>query len=372
MNTSNVKNIKKLLAGLAAALFLIGSSSCSDPKFKVEGTVNGADNKTIVIECANASGMWLPLDSARTDADGHFSLRLPAPEQPELYRLSYGGSYIYLPVDSIETLTLTTTAKQFGSDFTLVGTDQANLMTQFQKRLGCLNLNNPDSVALFKRWVLSNVVLAAQGHPTVLQYYALTCNVGGKQLFNINTPEDARAFSAVATAYQQYRPDDPRAKALEQLALRAQRSRNSAQGRVRKVQAGESAMIDMELKDKTGRPQKLSTIASNGKPTLVIFTSMGQENSAVVTGELGKVYGTYGNSMNFYMVCLNTNIAAWREEVRDIPWTTVIDPDGQGSLNARNYALQGLPTFFLYNSKGELVDRANNFPELLKKLPSVQ
>ena len=131
-------------------------------------------------------------------------------------------------------------------------------------------------------------------------------------------------------------------------------------------------MIDMELKDKTGRSQKLSTIASNGKPTLVIFTSMGQENSAVVTGELGKVYGTYGNSMNFYMVCLNTNIAAWREEVRDIPWTTVIDPDGQGSLNARNYALQGLPTFFLYNSKGELVDRANNFPELLKKLPSVQ
>lgn len=363
-----VKNIKTALGGFAAAALL---TACSGPEFKVEGTVEGADDASLVIERANASGLWQAVDSTRTGSDGRFSLSVAAPEHPDLYRLSYGGAYIYLPVDSIETLTLTASAKDFGKDFTLVGSDQAGLMTQMQRRLSRLPMDRPDSVAAFKRWVLGNVVLAAEGRPSVMQYYALTANVGGRQLFDVNTPQDAQAFAAVATAYQQYRPDDPRAKALEALALKAQRNRNAAQGRKRELRAPETAIIDMELNDRTGTPHKLSTVVANGKPTLVIFTTMGQQNSGVVVGELGKLYGTYGQRMNFYMVCLNTNIAAWREQVRDVPWLTVIDPDGEASVNARNYALRGLPTFFLYDSRGELVDRADDFDALRAKLPSL-
>lgn len=371
MNHNPFKNIRTLFAAAVVSALPSLFFSCSGPAFKVEGTVQGADDASLILEQANASGLWQAIDSTHTDSEGRFSLSVEAPQHPDLYRLSYGGAYIYLPVDSVETLTLTTSAKDFGRDFTLTGTDQANLMTQMQKRLNRLPLNNSDSVTAFKRWVVSNVVLAAEGHPSVMQYYVLTANVGGRQLFDVNTPADAQTFAAVATAYQQYRPNDPRAKALEQLALRAQRNRNNAQGRKREMRAQETAIIDMELNDRTGTPHKLSTVASNGKPTLVIFTTMGQRNSATVTGELGKLYGTYGQRMNFYMVCLNTNIAAWREEVRDIPWLTVIDPAGEASVNARNYALQGLPTFFLYNSRGELVDRANNFDELQAKLPAL-
>lgn len=363
-----VKNIKSMLLTAAAAAIL---TACSGPSFKVEGTVEGADDASLVLERANASGLWQAIDSTHTGSDGHFSLSVDAPEHPDLYRLSYGGGYIYLPVDSIETLTLTASAKDFGKDFTLTGSDQANLMTQMQQRLSRLPMDKPDSVAAFKRWVLSNVVLAAEGRPSVMQYYALTANVGGRQLFDVNTPQDAQAFAAVATAYQQYRPDDPRAKALEQLALKAQRNRNTARGRKREMRAPETAIVDMELNDRTGMPRRLSAVTANGKPTLVIFTTMGQQNSGVVVGELGKLYGTYGQRMNFYMVCLNTNIAAWREQVRDIPWLTVIDPDGEASLNARNYALKGLPTFFLYDSRGELTDRADNFDQLRAKLPAI-
>ena len=241
-----VKNIKSMLLTAAAAAIL---TACSGPSFKVEGTVEGADDASLVLERANASGLWLAIDSTHTGSDGHFSLSVDAPEHPDLYRLSYGGGYIYLPVDSIETLTLTASAKDFGKDFTLTGSDQANLMTQMQQRLSRLPMDKPDSVAAFKRWVLSNVVLAAEGRPSVMQYYALTANVGGRQLFDVNTPQDAQAFAAVATAYQQYRPDDPRAAMLKNIALEAQRNAAKAKGKKTVLKAQQIEFFDITLPD---------------------------------------------------------------------------------------------------------------------------
>ena len=92
-----VKNIKSMLLTAAAAAIL---TACSGPSFKVEGTVEGADDASLVLERANASGLWQAIDSTHTGSDGHFSLSVDAPEHPDLYRLSYGGGYIYLPVDS--------------------------------------------------------------------------------------------------------------------------------------------------------------------------------------------------------------------------------------------------------------------------------
>ena len=71
-------------------------SGCSDPKFKVEGTLEGADNEKIVLEKADYSGVWQIVDSTRTDSDGRFSISHIAPDAPEIYRL-HRDRHTYCP-----------------------------------------------------------------------------------------------------------------------------------------------------------------------------------------------------------------------------------------------------------------------------------
>lgn len=368
--TNIVKNNKNSISAIfAGCVMLLTATACSGPSFKVEGTVEGAADAPLVLQKADFTGTWLDIDSTRTDGNGNFSIKSPAPESPDLYRLNYDGQYIYLPVDSIETLTLAATSRGFSSAFTLSGTDQATLMTTFSRRLSAVPAHNADSLAAFKRWVLSNVVLAAQGRPTVMGYYALTCRLPQGQLFDIDNPADARTFAAVATAYQQYRPDDPRTRTLERMAIQAQRKLNTSQGRQRVLQAPEAAMIDFELKDNTGTPRRLSSVTTSGKPTILIFSVMGHEDSPAFNRAIAQLHDKYGKNMNFFMVCLDGNIAAWREQVRNIPWTCVIDPAGRGSETARAYNVTSLPAYFIFNARGELVDRASSIKELTAKIP---
>lgn len=360
--------MRSLLSGVlcVAALFIL--AACSGNSFKVEGEITDAPDSPLVLQKADLTGVWIDVDSTRTDSNGKFSIKAEAPQAPELYRLAFDNAYVYLPIDSIETLTLTTTAKEFGRKFCLEGSDQARLMTDFQTRLAALPANNPDSLAAFKRWVLGNVVLGAQGHPTVMGYYAMTCRLPQGQLFDIDNPADARAFAAVATAYQQYRPDDSRTKTLEQMALKALRILNSAQGRKREIAAKESAIIDIELNDINGKPQRLSSITSNGKPTLLIFSLLGHDDAPALNREIASLYQKYGKAYNFYMVCLDNNITAWRQQAANLPWLCVIDPAGLKSQVAAVYNVRSLPVFYLYNAQGELVDRADNLAQLMPKL----
>lgn len=366
-----VKKIKITYSVFLVALILL-LAGCGGPKFEIEGEVKDAPDASILLEKADFTGTWLVIDSVRTDSDGKFKMKIASPETPDLYRLSYAGSYIYLPVDSIEHLTLTANGKNFGAGFTLAGSDQAVLMTQFQQKLGNTQPNDIAALEDFKRWVVSHVVLAAEGHPTVMAYYALTCRIPSGQLFDMANPEDAKVFGAVANAYKQYRPEDPRSVTLERMAIQAMRNMNAAKGRKKVVEAPESSIIDFELNDNTGTPRKLSSITSNGRPTLLIFSLMDEDKSPMVNRGVAQLYEKYGKNMDFVMVCLDTDIAVWRERVRALPWMTMIDPAGNRSLVAANYNLKGLPTFFLFTSGGELKDRADSFAELTPKLSSLK
>ena len=69
------------------ALAVIALSACnSEPKFKVEGEVSGADGKMLYLEAAALEGI-VPLDSVKLKGDGSFSFKQTRPESPEFYRL---------------------------------------------------------------------------------------------------------------------------------------------------------------------------------------------------------------------------------------------------------------------------------------------
>ena len=84
----------------SAAVLCLAAVSCGDAQFRIDGDVTGAEGRSLVLEKSDFHGRWIPVDSVKIGGSGHFSIRSDAPASPEVYRLSLGDRFIYLPVDS--------------------------------------------------------------------------------------------------------------------------------------------------------------------------------------------------------------------------------------------------------------------------------
>lgn len=354
-----------LLSQSVAAASMLMLAACGEPHFKIKGEIYGADNESVLLEKSDFNGRWVVVDSTRTSSSGSFAISRPAPAAPEIFRLSLGDKFIYLPVDSIETVTVETSAQDFGHKYTLSGSDNAVAMQEFEQEVMALPQGvSPDSLASFKRNVFSKYLRDAQG--SVVSYYVLTKTIGNTPLFD--PQDDYKYFAAVATGFKHARPNDPRAALLEQTTLNALKQRNSQMGKRLEIAAEEIKMIDIDLPDEKGKNQRLSDIAGKGKPTVVMFTVLTHPDSPALNAELSKLYNAKGGAVNFYQVSLDPDQYAWRDAARNLPWTTVYDPDGEYSKAAQSYNVGTIPTFFIYNTAGELSDRAESIEELRKKI----
>jgi hypothetical protein len=345
-------------------LIIAGMASCSDPSFKIKGEISGADDKSVILEKADFGGRWIEVDSTRTDADGTFCIVYPAPESPEIYRLNMEGSYIYVPIDSIDVVTVKADISSVGGTYTLSGTPGAEKMTIFENELRGRSLAQCDSI--FKRKIYGEIIRGGKGD--IMSYYVLTRVVDNQPLYNPENPADEPYFAAVATAYKQYHPTDPRTTMLESMALQARRHKNQIKGKKNVVEASETSIIDMEFNDANGTPRRLSSYTSNGRPTLLIFSLLSDDKSPEITREISKLYEKYKGKINFYQVCLDNDITAWHEASKALPWMVVLDKEGTSSHTALSYNVRTLPAFYIYNAKGELSARADSFSSLESRL----
>lgn len=339
-------------------------ASCHNNKFKIKGEIYGAENQTIVLEKSDFQGRWLPIDSAHINKNGGFSLSFPAPVSPDIYRLSLNNQYVYFPVDSTETITLTSSYDKFGHDFSLVGSKNAEMLTSFEKQLQSVDKTNIDSLKNFKRNVFSNYIKDFQG--SILGFYILTKTIEGEPLYDPSDKTDSKYFAAIATGYQATRPNDPHTKLLEQTALSAIKQRNSQEGKYREVEAEEITLLDLDLQDETGKNVKLSSITGKGKPVVVIFSLLNSEESPELNISLAKIYNRLAGAVEFYNVSLDADQYEWREAAKNLPWITVYSPGQNASKDAIRYNVFQLPSFYIYNKDGELTSRPLSLEELNK------
>lgn len=351
---------------LVMTLMTILVSCNKTPGFKIEGEVDGASDKTLVLEKSNFNGEWVAIDSVRTDKSGKFSLKSEAPENPDIYRLSLDHRFIYFPIDSVETITLKTKFKDFGRDFTLSGSQNAEQLASFEKEL--LTLNNPDkeALALFKKNAYTKYIQNARA--SIVAYYILTKIYNDQPLFDPSDRLDLGYIGAVATQYQTYRPNDPHAKMLENAVVAARRLRNKTNGVQTVVEAKEISMFDIDLPDENGKNIKLSEVAGKGKPVVLIFSLMNEKESPDFNRQLSRIYAAHKGQVEFYQVSFDDGQFEWRDAAKNLPWITVLDKNGMNSNAIIDYNVGDLPAVFILNSQGETIDRPTSLKDLENKL----
>ncbi|MDE5997879.1 MAG: AhpC/TSA family protein [Muribaculaceae bacterium] len=360
-----MNKITRYFVSMASIAAIAMAGGCGEKGFKIEGQLSDSDNDKVLLEKADYSGYWTIVDSTRTDSKGNFKFTQPQQSGPEIFRLTLDDKYIYLPVDSTETLTVTSSKGNFGHDFTVTGTEQATRMAQFEKDLIAFipYIDNADSMKNFKKRIYNEYMHDGRGN--VMTYYILTKTIGNRALFDLTT-DDYRYIVAVANNYQQFRPDDAHAPFLLNLARAAQRHHNDQNGIHTIINAEEIKVIDIALNDENGKEQKLSDMVGKGKPVVVAFTLMRDGASPEINRQLAELYKA--GRIDIYNVSPDRDQYGWREAAGNLPWTTVLDPSAGQDKVFIQYNVGQLPTFFIYNANGELTARCMSVKEIREKL----
>lgn len=371
--------MKKVFVLTIAALAL---AACSEkkPTFTVEGSVEGAKDKTLCLY-NNALGGAVLIDSVRLGEDGTFHFEADAPQTPDLYCLNIGNQIIYFGIDSTETVTIRARQPNMARNYEVEGSENSEKIRQLalkqqdlqqqvialERNLDLSSQQIADSIQRlvdhYKQDVTLDYIFQAPG--SIYAYYALFQTLAGYNLFDRQNPQDLRAFAAVATSWDTFYPESDRAKHLHNTAIKGMN--DSRQAAARQMMAAETAekivtagLLELELPDVTGRIRTLSEL--NGHVVLLDFHVFGMKESAARILSLRELYNKYhAQGLEIYQVGLDENEHFWKQQTDALPWISVYDPSGE---SAQRYNVQSLPEFFLIDRSNALYKRSSQMDNL--------
>ena len=364
------------------ALVLVGMSACENgPKFKVQGEVADAENKTIYLEASGLEGIVL-LDSVKLKANGNFSLAGARPEIPEFYRLRMDGKVINFVVDSTETVSIKAEAAKFDTDYTIDGAESNQkikelvlLQAELQQKVDKLSQSKlPAGIAQtqlatlineYKNKVKKGYIYEAPNKPYA--YFALFQTLGGYMIFDpLANKDDVRCFAAVATSLNNIYPHADRSRNLYNMVIKG--LKNTREPRQENVEIDpsiikESGIIDIKLKDLKGKERTLTELA--GKVVLIDFTIYNNTMSATHNLALRELYNKYHEKgLEIYQISLDADEHFWKTSADNLPWICVRDEKASYSNYIQLDNVTQLPTIFLVDRSNSLNARGENIEDL--------
>lgn len=384
LENKHTDDMKKLVVMALAAIAL---SACdSEPKFKVEGEVTGAEGKMLYLEASALEGI-VPLDSVKLNAGGAFAFKEARPESPEFYRLRVDDKIINFSVDSIETVRINAGYADFATDYTVEGSPNSTKIKELS--LKQLRLQNSvdelyqamqnhsigvdvfqDSLtAMIKRYkdeVKIAYIFAAPN--TASAYFALFQKVNNYLIFDpLNSRDDIKCFAAVATSLNNFYPHADRSKNLYNIVIKGMKNTRTPQQQTvelpEEVQVSETGVIDINLRDMKGNAHRLTDL--KGKVVILDFTVYQSAVSASHNYMLRDLYDKYASrGLEIYQISLDADEHYWKTTADNLPWICVRDANGVYSSVAASYNVQNLPTLFLVNRNNELSARGETIKNL--------
>jgi Glutathione peroxidase len=381
-------------SNLALLVLTILTVACQPQvdRFTLNGQIAQADGKTLYLDYLGLDKVEV-IDSVKLDAEGKFSFTPVAPEDCfDFYRLRIEGKVINLAIDSTETVTVNASLPVMQISYAVEGSENCSrLKDLIMLQMGLLQdlrrvssqYHSPDPtflneriremVDVFKSDVLTDFIMPDPGTPYA--YYALFLSINGQMLFNPQADrQDAKCYAAVATQMDILYPDAVRTIHLHNVALKGMSKTSPANDRARAAAIQQFAnlvevigSIEIELPDYKGRPQKLSD--QKGKVVLLDFTAFKTDFSPSYTLLLRRLYDKYAEQgFTIYQVSVDDDENYWMNGAANLPWVCVYDEASLKSTYLKSYNVTQIPTVFLIDRDGNIVDRPENTDELDEKI----
>lgn len=355
--------LKLMLMGGVVAL-----GACSGQQgWKVDGTVSGAEGRKLAIE-QNVSGSWIVLDSIDVASDGKFVFTADsAAAYPDLYRLSLDGRKIYFPVDSLDHITISSTAADFGSRYTMDGSTAARKIAGADSIIyASVNANGLEAALADSSLKVQLYNLMSADPEVMTAYYLISRNIDGKPLFDVNRSKfEYDILRAVATKFMQQRPEDPRTRYLEARVSQEMRRRNPAAYQ-HEITAQTSGMpADIESVDCQGKTHRLSDYVGKGYPVVLSFAAYSAEQSPAYTMALRGIYDKYrSKGLQIYQVSLDGTETDWRRLAQNLPWVSVWGAGIRQGDPLISYNVGAVPMTYIFDAQGTLAERVADWQEL--------
>ena len=361
-------------------LSLVLFSCETDSKFTINGDIKNARGNILYLEHVGVSKTSL-IDSVKLDANGHFKFSRKRSDSPNFYRLKLNKQFIDLAIDSTETIKIQADSASFAKNYTVEGSENcskikelsnlrdntATTLNKLDKAFIAKEINQEEyqiqqikAIETYKN-VAKKYILDAPG--STVAYYALLQTINGLVFFDTCDKEDNRFYSAVATQWDFHYPDSEFSRQVKNLSLQGikiLRADRPLEYTIEKT----IDVFDVNLPTITGAKLQLSKI-TNGKVTLLEFCTYMTQGSPEHNMLLAGVYEKYKDKgFQIYQVSLDSDEHAWKNAASNLPWMCVRDPQSVHSEIIRLYNVESLPTGFILDKDGEIVQRVDSYKNL--------
>ncbi len=359
--------------------------------FKVEGSIASAEGDTLYLEHRGLAGI-VKLDSVVLKGEGKFSLKQPAPANPEFYQLRLGNQVAVFAVDSAETLHVTADGEELYHSFNVKDSptndrlrrvdeltlQAANAITELENRhkAGSIDdmvfIERLDSLLMAYKEQASNLIL---GNPSgAAAYYTVFQKINDYLIFDPYNKQDYAMFGAVATSWDRYYPDTERTKHLYDFAMNALQTR-------RQQERQEALFENIPFEEGTGLPdivlrgvngEQVALSSLKGKIVLIDFVVYNADFSPVHNINLNTLYSRYNSrGLEIYQISFDSDEHFWKTSASNLPWTTVRDPMSVNSPLLATYNVREIPTAFIVDREGDIATRVEDYDKLAAEIEKV-
>ncbi len=376
---------KHLIASLVLLLALAGCRE-GGGKFHIVGQITDAKDTMLYLDHLTLDRGAVPVDSVKLKEAGDFSFSGRNEGNPEFYRLRIGNQLINLSVDSTETITVKASLPNMAYGYRVEGSgncDTIRLMTIMLRDLRneiretmddrTLTVGEREEIARQKiKAYKDNVKMQyiQNRYDKASSYFAMFQMFEGSMVFDpVSDASDVTWFSAIANAWMDKWPGQPRTENLTNIALRGHRNtrKKVIELSLDDEKVSETGIIDMAFPDISGRERRLSDL--KGNVVLLDFTAYSLKNSQERIMALRTIYNKYhARGLEIYQVSLDSDEHYWKTMCRQLPWVCVWDKNGTDNDIVSIYSLQQIPTWFLIDRNCDLVGRQEFLGELEEEI----
>lgn len=379
----------RLLIGISI-LFTAIACSKKEGQLIVEGKISDSDSATLYFEKRELNKITL-LDSVKLNSIGDFKFEAASTAYPEFYVLRLNGQLINLAIDSAETVKVDASQKVFATGYTVQGSQVNNdlktvVLAQYKATQSLIDLqkqfNNKEIDATAFLAGIQNIASEYKGEANKLiyanpkspaSYFALFQKINGYLFFDPYEKADYASFGAVATSWDSFYSNSPRAAHVRDFTLKALKIRKESEKMPLEIENAKEInakdYYNIELPNVQGEP--ISLVSLQGKAVLLDFTVYQTKESPAHNILLNKLYTQFKPNLEIYQVSFDSDAHLWKNAAANLPWITVHDIRSMNSDLIFKYNLQGLPSVYLFNKEGSLVKRlqpTDNIDTEIKKI----